>query len=136
MRRSAFSAYRLSLKVQVYGYLVVVGKVFFTPDWFVVQEGPRRFKDWEKYAVPSLQVFRVCKQIKSEAEDVYFAEDLFVPPSAFDTVEPFSCLNECWSHPRGRGLSLFSHHGLQLIRNSSISFCNRGLVPLTISGTD
>lgn len=55
------------LRLLVYEYSVVVGKVFYTPDPYSMST-ETRFKDWELYRVPELAIFRVCKQIHDEAE--------------------------------------------------------------------
>jgi hypothetical protein len=125
------------LRVQIYEYLVVFGKVFFTPDWSELNEGGEsRFKDWERYPVPSLQLFRTCKQVLQEAEEVYFGQNLFVLPFLFDEVLPFEDEPVEVQHPTGHGRPLFSHRGFQLIRNISISFCSRSHFPLTLTGRD
>jgi hypothetical protein len=105
------------LRVQIYEYLVVVGKVFFTPDWYDVQEGKIRFKDWTKYPIPSLQLLRACKQIHEEAEEVYFGKNLFGLLYALHEIVPFRLhtLSAYVQHPLGRGRPLFSQRGLQLI---------------------
>lgn len=68
------------LRVQVFEYLVVVGKIFYTPDEYDRDEGPIRFDGCDEHATPSLQLLRVCKQICDEAEDVYATKNLFVLP--------------------------------------------------------
>jgi hypothetical protein len=73
------------LRLLVYSYLDVVGKVFYTPDSYSVST-ETRFKDWELYRVPELTIFRVCKQMHDEAEKLYLTKNLFVRTScSFDS---------------------------------------------------
>lgn len=76
------------LRLQILEYLVVVGKVFFTPGTSELCDS-LRYKQWKDYRKPSLSILRVCKQLKSEAEEVYLAKNLFVLPQSFDKVVPF-----------------------------------------------
>jgi hypothetical protein len=69
----------VELRVQVYEELLVVGKIFYTPDDYAVSN-EKRFKDWKAYRTPSLEMLRVCKQVHGEAEEVYLGKNLFVLP--------------------------------------------------------
>lgn len=60
----------VELRLLVYEELVVVGKVFFTPDYYELTEGGR-FKDYEQYRKPRLQILRVSREVRNEAERVY-----------------------------------------------------------------
>jgi len=75
------------LRICVYDCLVLVGKVFFTPDAYAVAS-EKRFKDWRSYRVPSLQILRVCKQVHGEAEELYLSKNLFVLPDFCNLREP------------------------------------------------
>jgi hypothetical protein len=116
------------LRVEIYEYVVVVGKIFYAPDWYDKREGPVRFHDCDKYAVPSLQLLRVCKQVQYEAENVYAAKNLFVLPYQFADAEPFM-----FSPVRGVR-PLFSEAVVKKIKNLSTSFSSRERFPLTMSG--
>ena len=127
------------LRVQIYEYLVVVGKVFYKPDYCKMEQNSVRFKDWEKYQVPSLHIFRVCKQIQQEAEAMYFAKNMFVLPVLFKVLRPFKGREEMSDdvlHPTGRGRALFSSNALHSTKNIAITYCNRGPVPLTMAASD
>tara|TARA_R110002003_G_scaffold279_22_gene18194 strand:+ start:27455 stop:28303 length:849 start_codon:yes stop_codon:yes gene_type:complete len=122
------------LRVQVYEYLVVMGKVFYTPDSFDENIDFNRFKGWEKYATPSLRIMRVCKQIREEVEKVYFAKNMFVLPREFNLLAPFVGV----SLPRDKvhGRALFSDTVLALVKNISISYCCKTHYPLTLLACD
>ncbi|KAH7086555.1 hypothetical protein FB567DRAFT_528250 [Paraphoma chrysanthemicola] len=122
------------LRMQVYEYLVVVGKVFYTPDSFEESQDPR-FKEWDYYPVPSLQILRVNKQIHREAEDLYLSSNLFVLPWNFEITAPFSSSSYDllpWVCRR----PLFSSQGLKVIKNISVSFCTRSVEPLTMTASE
>jgi hypothetical protein len=70
------------LRCQIYEYFVVVGKIFYSPDYYSVKN-EKRFKDWEAYRTPELTILRVCKQMHSEAEEIYLSKNLFVLPDFF-----------------------------------------------------
>lgn len=65
------------LRVEVYRQLEVVGKIFYTPDWYEIQEGVR-FKERDTTPPPSLSILRVSKTIHKETEDVYMSQNVFV----------------------------------------------------------
>jgi hypothetical protein len=67
------------LRLQIYGYLVVVGKVFYKPDDDSVLSNPR-FKDFRAYRKPDLSILMVSKTVHKEAEEVYLSQNLFVLP--------------------------------------------------------
>jgi hypothetical protein len=67
------------LRLRIYGYLVVVGKVFYKPDDDSVFSNPR-FKDFRAYREPDLSILRVSKAVHKEAEEVYLSQNLFVLP--------------------------------------------------------
>ena len=68
------------LRLQIYGYLVVVGKVFYKPDDDSVLSSPRRFKDLRAYRKPDLSILMVSKAVHKEAEEVFLSQNLFVLP--------------------------------------------------------
>lgn len=59
----------VELRLQIYGYLVIVGKVFYKPDDKSVLSNPR-FKDFRAYRKPDLSILRVSKAVQKEAEEV------------------------------------------------------------------
>lgn len=115
--------------------LVVVSKVFFTPDWYEIEQS-QRFTHWKDYRTPNLQVLRVCKQIYAEAMDVYFTKNLFLLPPDYNLTYPFQHVDKgdtsLQSH---KGLRLFSTTGLQKIRNLSIGFSLGSRVPMVMSAS-
>jgi hypothetical protein len=111
------------LRVQVYEELLVVGKVFYTPDPWDIEAGPVRLARWTTYAAPSLSILRVSKQIHHEAEPVYHSKNLFVLPDFFHRRQPFSsgANPKIPHHDRW----LFSKAGLTGVKNSNVSFNTR-----------
>jgi hypothetical protein len=115
------------VRLQVYEHLVVVGKVFYTPDDFTL-DNDKRFKDWTLYRKPELQLLRVCKQIHSEVEEVYLSKNLFVLPDFFHFRSPINTnpINSTTIHPSGHipfpEKPLFSDAASKLLKNVSISF--------------
>ena len=61
------------LRVVIYEQLLIVGKVFFKPNLYEIEEGVR-CKDFKKYRKPELQLLRVSKKIQNEAEAVYLTK--------------------------------------------------------------
>jgi hypothetical protein len=108
------------LKLQILEYLVVVGKVFFTPGTSELCDS-LRYKQWKDYRKPSLSILRVCKQIKSEAEEVYFTKNLFVLPQSFDKLSPFHTGAADPGLPNPHR-NIFQDDGCRLITNLSVAF--------------
>ncbi|KAF2030488.1 hypothetical protein EK21DRAFT_88812 [Setomelanomma holmii] len=123
------------LRVQVYEYLVVVGKVFYTPDFYGEQDSSR-FELWREYAVPSLHVLRVCKQIRDEAEGICLAKNMFVLPFNFQMMFPFEYNVTSCCKPEYQRRPLLSTAGLSMIKNISVSLYIRSIVPLTVAASD
>jgi hypothetical protein len=61
------------LRLIVYEELVVVGKVFYTPDEIDIGEGSR-FKNYKLYRKPSLAILGVSQRVRSEAEELYLTK--------------------------------------------------------------
>jgi len=112
--------------------LVVVGKVFYTPDWYELQESVR-FNDLDTTPAPTLTILRASKAIQEEAEDVYLLQNTFVLPSGWRDMQPFQ---EC-EEPKNRATRkswLFSSEAFAKLRHVSIAFCVRSEdIPLVMS---
>jgi hypothetical protein len=108
------------LRVQVYEEVVVVGKVFYTPERIEAQN-ERRFKDWKLYRKPQLQLLRVCKTIHQEAEKVYLSKNLFVLPAKFETQAPF-VLKWSRTYRPSEYRWLFSKSAYKEVKNISFGF--------------
>ncbi|KAF2128032.1 hypothetical protein P153DRAFT_397911 [Dothidotthia symphoricarpi CBS 119687] len=76
------------LRNMVYKELMAVGKVFYTPDDYDIRNGSR-FRDYDLFPKPELQLLRVCKQVHEEAESVYLSSNLFVLPIEWQRCHPF-----------------------------------------------
>ncbi|KAH7086546.1 hypothetical protein FB567DRAFT_528227 [Paraphoma chrysanthemicola] len=119
------------LRLRVYEELVVVGKVFYTPDRHDIREGGR-FKRYEEYSKPSLQILRISKQVQQEAEDLYLSKNLFVLPYLWHDHPPW--ISDCTSgRTKGRNQGMFSLQAVTRIKHISISICNRAEGLLTMS---
>lgn len=109
------------IRVMIYQEVLVVGKVFYTPDEYDVWNG-KRCRGHQLYHKPELQLLRVCKQIHAEAEPVYLSKNFFVLPIKWYKCQPFKELHwfrirDLNSHAR----HLFSPAGLFHVKNISIS---------------
>jgi hypothetical protein len=107
----------IEIRLCIYEYFVVVGKVFYTPTELEKEEGSR-FLDMDDYAVPSLTILRVNKQIHDEAERVYLSMNLFVLPLGFHLKQPFMPEDRVNAHDR----PLFSARARQLVQNVSVAY--------------
>lgn len=106
-----------ALRVKVYGYLILVGKVYYTPDRFSRTRQPR-LEEWYMYKKPDLSILRVSKKVYQEAEELYLSRNLFVLPNQFKLHPPF-----LHSHFKSEGLDrppLFSDAALGCIRSISV----------------
>jgi hypothetical protein len=111
----------LEARVRIYGYLVVVGKVFYIPDRHAI-ELELRFEDLHTYYAPSLQILRVCKQIRDEAEAIYALKNTLILPHHWHCCHPFGNVHQqMHTHLR----SLFSARTLPHIKRASVSFSGR-----------
>jgi hypothetical protein len=111
----------LEVRVCIYGYLVVVGKVFYTPDKYAMQS-ELRFEGMNTYREPSLQILRVCKQIREEAEAIYASKNTFILPDHWLCYPPYVDVH----HLTGTHfLSFFSARTLSRIKRVSLSFGGR-----------
>jgi hypothetical protein len=110
------------IRLQIYSHLVVVGKVFYSPDEFTLANDAR-FKDWFLYRKPELQLLRVCQKIHHEAEELYLSQNLFVLPDFFHFRNP---INLDSLGPSGHipfpDRPLFSKNASKWLKNVSISF--------------
>jgi len=121
------------LRVIVYKELVVVGKVFYTPDDYAVKT-EKRFKDWKSYRAPQLAILRTCIKVHEEAEEVYLGKNLFVLPDASTRREPLVGSGLCPNstsddrtdvHMPFPDRWLFSASAPHLIKSVSIGFSGR-----------
>lgn len=115
----------------VYAHLLMVGKVFYTPNRHE-RHGYLRFKDYEKYAAPSLSILRVCKQINREAQEVYLKNNLFVLPENVDISEMIVSRGSQNASSALPHRSLFSGDG-SLVKNISVGYTPRHDVPITMN---
>jgi hypothetical protein len=113
------------IRVMIYEDVLVIGKVFYSPDEHDKKCG-RRCERQYCFRKPELQLLRVCKQIHSEAEPLYLSKNLFVLPIDWHEHHPvmysgiFSGLAKEENWP-WNGRYLFSVAGLSYIRNISFS---------------
>jgi hypothetical protein len=121
------------LRIKVYENVLVVGKVFYTPDRYDIQNGGR-FNDYKSYEIPRLSLLRVCRQIHREAEYEYLSQNLFVLPSLFASMKPF-CRND-GVMARSQGRWLFSKAAFRLLKKVSVSFDPRTHTPLGMGARD
>lgn len=103
------------LRCQIYERLVVIGKVFYTPEQYSIRN-EKRLKDSKAYKTPELSILRVCKQVHNEAEDIYLSSNFFVLPDFFACKE-FS-YHERWFLKR----PLFSSAAPKLVKKVSLHF--------------
>ncbi|KAF2114707.1 hypothetical protein BDV96DRAFT_83551 [Lophiotrema nucula] len=101
------------LRVIIYEEVVVVGKIYYTPDQYDYHNGIRHLGTFRK---PELQFLRVCKQIHSEVEKIYLSKNLFVLPIGWEESGPFNT---------SPNRSLFSPAGFHLVKNISIALDQR-----------
>ncbi|KAI4610636.1 hypothetical protein J4E83_008250 [Alternaria metachromatica] len=123
----------VELRIMVYEELVVVGKVFYTPDDYAVKT-EKRFKDWKSYRAPQLAILRTCKQVHKEAEEVYLGKNLFVLPDESTRRQPLIGSGLCpnsisdyrtFTHIPFPDRWLFSASAPRLIKSVSIGFSGR-----------
>ena len=97
------------LRLQIHGYLVVVGKVFYKPDDDSVLSNTR-FNDFRAYRKPDLSILMASKAVHKEAEEVYLSQNLFILP-----VQLEKYLDDSISAPL-----MFSKNASKYIRHISI----------------
>jgi hypothetical protein len=79
----------VELRFQVYEYLVVVGKVFYTLDPYAVHTNDQDV-DQDKYKIRSLAISRVPRAMYNEVEGVYATSNFSVLPHQFYLYTPFN----------------------------------------------
>jgi hypothetical protein len=119
------------LRVEIYKQLVVVGYVFFTPDYYEIQTG-RCSRDYLSTPKPSLSILRVSKAIYEEAEDVYLGRNTFVLPLEWYLMTPFYFSANRFS----RDHILFSRSALKKLKHVSVALSVRATIPLVMVSTD
>lgn len=118
---SGFLDIPVELRLMVYEYLVLVGKVFyvFTPGKIKTEKGDN-FANWMDHAVPDLTIFRICKQVHAEAEALYLQKNLFVLPQWFHLQPPFY-MGTIAASLKPPGRLLFSANALVVVKNISLT---------------
>lgn len=124
------------LRIQIYEYLVVVGKIFYSPGDIEIREG-RHFHAWKQYRIPELSLLRVCKQLQKEAEYVYHTQNMFILLPYFKCRPPLMRLIPeqtpvITNHYR----SMFSQRGLENITNLSVDFTSRNFFPTMMTASE
>ncbi|KAF2714020.1 hypothetical protein K504DRAFT_462464 [Pleomassaria siparia CBS 279.74] len=109
------------IRVKIYEEVLVVGKIFYTPNDYDIWNG-NRCRGHKLFRKPELQLLRVSKQIHAEAEPVYLSRNLFVLPIKWPDFQPFKEL----SHFHIRDMEsnarhLFSVSGLSHIKNVGVA---------------
>lgn len=108
------------LRCEVYKYLLVVGKVFFTKlDPNIHHKA--RYKDHQAYRKPDLAILRVSKEVCAEAEDIYFTYNMFVLPVRFEEYARNSR-----EVPESRRRVLFSKRAWRKIRHLGVEVSSMG----------
>lgn len=128
--RCRFLELPAELRLQVYGNLVVVGKIFYSPEPYCVQT-ETRFKDWKLYGRPSLQILGTSKGIRKEAEEVYTTKNLFVLPDLYQLRQPFRGAAHKYTEVAIPDIDrwLFSDGVAKKLKNVSVYFNMRDLFP-------
>lgn len=67
------------IRVDIYERLLIVGKVYYVPEWLAESYGVH---EWLALARPAVGILRVCKQTRKEAEKMYTTKNTFVFPYA------------------------------------------------------
>jgi hypothetical protein len=111
------------LRVKVYEELVVVGRVFFTPDAYESKEG-FFFQNINEFRTPCLSILRVSKAIYDEASHVYLEKNCFVFPSRWFSLPPFENKSLTDRH-------IFSKAAIEKVKHVAITLIPRNDLPLT-----
>ena len=113
------------LRVKVYEELVVVGRVFFTPDAYESKEG-FFFQNINEFRTPFLSILRVSKAIYDEAAHVYLEKNCFVFPSRWFSLPPFGNKSLTNRH-------IFSKAAIKKVKHVAITLIPRNdCLPLTM----
>ena len=112
------------LRVQIYEYLVVVGKVFYTPNDYERKESPL-YAEVDQYRKPDLAILRVSKTVHSEAEEVYLGENMFILPFECDTFSPFYTFSPFSQGTPIHSRFIFSQAALRLVKKIGVVLCSR-----------
>ncbi|KAJ4366221.1 hypothetical protein N0V83_007857 [Neocucurbitaria cava] len=108
------------IRNMIYEQFVVVGKVFYTPEEYDIENG-LRCRDHQSFQKPELQLLRVCKQIHDEAESLYLSKNLFVLPIHWYKCYPIDGPKFLTRRTFPRNRPLFSSAGLTYIRFVSVA---------------
>ena len=113
------------LRVKVYEELVVVGRVFFTPDPYESKEG-FFFQNINEFRTPCLSILRVSGAIHDEAAHVYLEKNCFVFPSRWFSLPPFDNKSLTNRH-------IFSKAAIKKVKHVAITLIPRNdSFPLTM----
>jgi hypothetical protein len=118
----------VELRIIVYGYLVVVGKVFYTLNEYEKRERCiSHDDDW--HHTPELSILRVSKTVSSEAGHLYFSANTFVLPLKWSVMPPF--------YPDPHRRSLFTEDAVRKIKHVALMLCaHSDETPLTMDQMD
>jgi hypothetical protein len=109
------------IRLIIYEEVLVVGKVFYTPNEYDVWNG-KRCRGHKLYHKPQLQLFRVSKQIQAEAEQIYLSKNLFVLPINWYKCHPFVELRGFRIHDISADVRhLFSTAAFNYVKNISLA---------------
>ncbi|KAF3002413.1 hypothetical protein E8E13_003195 [Curvularia kusanoi] len=117
------------LRVKVYEELVVVGRVFYTPECCETTESCL-FGNLAKFPCPDLSILRASRATHEEAGHVYLGKNCFVMPSRWSTFLPF------YRGPDKRR-HIFSRMAFEKAKHIAVVlFPRTGSYPLTMNHTD
>jgi len=122
------------LRVEIYKELMVVGRIFFTPNTYELL-GHQYAADCRSTPAPSLAILRVCKAVHDEAEDVYLGHNIFVLPLEWNMMPPFPCPSPARF---SRYRVLFSESALTKLKHISLAMSVHSfeLFPSLMVGSD
>ncbi|KAI9706008.1 MAG: hypothetical protein M1836_005414 [Candelina mexicana] len=110
----------LEIRMNIYEYLLVVGKVFRCAK---SQDDPR-YTGWKEYESPNTQLFAVSHQFKKETENMYYSKNLFVLSRGMVSVGPLNPEGQI-PYPR----FLFPQPNIKDVRSLSVCFDARDMEP-------
>jgi hypothetical protein len=116
------------IRILIYEELLIVGKVFYSPNRHDRFNG-QRHRGFHLFRKPEVKLLGVCRQIQDEAEPIYLSKNLFVLPIQWPTFQPFRAVSDRSYHYYNSGgpppqdcRHLFSAKGLDFVQNISFAF--------------